>query len=140
MKDEEHFEYLANPKKDCRRELAENLIRHCGSKGTIFSYSPFEKTVINSLIELFPDLADELKKLISRLVDLCKILSNCYYHPEFHGSFSIKKVLPVMVSELSYDGMDVNNGVAIFREIHKPSNYRPLTIIVLGRLNWCKLS
>ena len=114
---EEHFEYLADPNKDCRRELAESLIRDCGSKGTIFSYSPYEKTTINELVKLFPDLSGELGKLVDRLLDLCKILSSYYYHPEFHGSYSIKKVLPVMVPELSYEGMEVGNGsdaIAVF--------------------------
>jgi hypothetical protein len=116
-KNEKHLEYMADPSRDCRRELAENLIRDCGRKGTIFSYSPFEKTVINGLSKLFPDLAGELNELVDRLVDLCKIISSCYYDPEFHGSFSIKKVLPVMVPGLSYEGMDVNNGsdaIAVF--------------------------
>ena len=35
----EHFKYLADPTKDCRRDLAESLIDDCGTKGTIFSYS-----------------------------------------------------------------------------------------------------
>ncbi|MCK4886362.1 MAG: DUF2779 domain-containing protein [Planctomycetes bacterium] len=118
-KNEEHFEYLADPSGDCRRELAENLIRDCGNKGTIFSYSPFEKTVINGLGKLFPDLAEDLKKLVGRLEDLCKIISSYYYDPLFHGSFSIKKVLPVMITdpELNYDDMSVGNGsdaIAVF--------------------------
>jgi hypothetical protein len=31
-------------------------------------------------------------------------------HPEFKGSASIKKVLPVLVPELSYNDLDVQNG------------------------------
>ena len=32
------------------------------------------------------------------------------YHPDFHGSFSLKSVLPVLVPELSYDGLEVSEG------------------------------
>ena len=32
------------------------------------------------------------------------------YHPEFHGSFSLKAVLPVLVHGFSYEGMEVSHG------------------------------
>jgi hypothetical protein len=105
-----HYEYLSDSHKDGRRKLAETLIGHCGSEGSLFCYSSFEKTVINGLISLFPDLTEELGGLVSRLVDLCAILKRIYYHPDFHGSYSIKTVLPVMAPELSYDNMEISNG------------------------------
>ena len=105
-----HYEYLSDSHKDGRRKLAETLIEHCGSEGSIFCYSSFEKTVINGLISLFPDLNEELQGLVSRLVDLCAILQRNYYHPDFHGSYSIKTVLPVMAPELSYENMEISNG------------------------------
>ena len=96
----DHSEYLAEPDRDCRRELAERLISDCGSEGSIVVYTSFEKTIINGLGELFPDLSEELGKLIGRLADLYEIIRDCYYHPGFHGSYSIKKVLPVVVPGL----------------------------------------
>jgi len=107
----EHREYLAQADRDCRRELAERLVDDCGSEGSIVVYSSFEKTVINGLAMLFPDLSEDLSKLVGRLVDLYKIIRNCYYHPGFHGSYSIKKVLPVLVPGLGYDGMAIGNGL-----------------------------
>ena len=56
------------------------------------------------------DLSGSLKQLIKRLVDLKKILSDNYYHPDFHGSYSIKDVLPVMVPGMGYDNMEIGNG------------------------------
>ena len=32
------------------------------------------------------------------------------YHPEFRGSFSIKSVLPALVPEMTYEGMEVSDG------------------------------
>ena len=107
----DHREYLADPSRDCRRELAERLIRDCGTEGSIVVYTSFEKTIINGLAKLFPDLSEDLGKLVGRLVDLHKIIRNCYYHPGFHGSYSIKKVLPVLVPGLGYDGMAIGNGL-----------------------------
>ncbi len=105
-----HHEYLSDHKRDCRRKLAEKLIGHCGSKGSVFCYTNFEKTVVNGLISLFPDLKEELQGIVNRLVDLCAILQRNYYHPDFHGSYSIKNVLPVMVPGLSYETMEIGNG------------------------------
>jgi predicted RecB family nuclease len=106
----EHLEYLADPSRDCRRELAESLIRDCGSEGSIFSYSSFEKTVINGLKKTFPDLDKDLEALTGRIIDLCAIFQKHYYHLDFHGSYSIKGVLPVLVPKMSYEHLDINDG------------------------------
>jgi len=90
--------------------LAERLIGNCGSEGSIVVYTSFEKTIINGLAELFPDLGVELGKLVGRLVDLYQIIRENYYHPEFHGSYSIKKVLPTLV-KLNYDDLEIGNGL-----------------------------
>lgn len=38
------------------------------------------------------------------------MIRNHVYHPEFYGSFSIKKVLPALVPSMSYSEMDVSDG------------------------------
>lgn len=106
-----HREYLADPSQNCTRILAENLIRDCGSEGSIVTYTNFEKTIINGLAGSFPVLREELTGLIERLVDLCEIIRRSYYHPGFRGSFSIKEVLPVVVPDMGYEGMEVDNGM-----------------------------
>lgn len=112
-----HHEYLADPHRDCRRELAEHLIRHCDTQGSIIHYAPFEKTVIRRLKEWFPDLKEPLEALLGRLVDLCDIIINCYYHEDFRGKYSMKSVLPAMIPQLSYKDLEVGNGsdaIAVF--------------------------
>jgi hypothetical protein len=37
-------------------------------------------------------------------------LGRSKYHPAFRGSFSLKRVLPALVPEMSYEGMAVGNG------------------------------
>ena len=107
----EHKEYLAEPERNCMRELTERLIQDCGNEGSIIVYTSFERTIIDGLMWLFPDLEDGLRDITERLFDLYQVLRRYYYHPEFHGSFSIKKVLPVVVPGLGYDGMDIDNGL-----------------------------
>ncbi len=140
----DHREFLADPNRDCRRELAENLIKDCGKEGSIFSYSHFEKTIINGLIEAFPCFEKKLKQLIERLVDLKEIIARNYYHPDFHGSYSIKNVLPVMVPDmLSYENMEVNNGsdaIAVFARMARGEySEEEMGQIRNSLLEYCKL-
>lgn len=103
--------YLADHRQDDRRMLAERLLEDIGEHGSIMVYhAGAERRFINSLAKALPDLAGRLNNLIDRLVDLKEFLIKAYYHPSFHGSYSIKKVLPVLVPELSYDSLDVGNG------------------------------
>ena len=48
--------------------------------------------------------------MIDRIVDLEAIIRKHFYHPDFHGSTSIKKTLPVLVPDMSYDGLEIANG------------------------------
>jgi hypothetical protein len=105
-----HFEYLADPARDCREELARNLINHLGQEGSIIAYSSFERAIINSLARLLPDLADRLLWLTDRLVDLEAIVRRNYYHQGFCGSTSIKRVQPVLIPEMSYQGLGIADG------------------------------
>ena len=108
---EKHLDYLGDPRNDPRRDLAERLINDCGKQGSIIAYTRFEKDRLKGLIEFLPDLATDLHALVERIIDLNAIVSKNYYHPDFHGSYSIKNVLPVLVPDLSYEDMDVSNGL-----------------------------
>ena len=107
-----HSEYLADSAKDCERELAEALINSLGERGSVLMYSDFEKKRITALCDQFPDLAQSLQAILDRLRDFEKVIQENVYHPEFRGSFSLKKVLPALVPELSYAGLDIRDGDA----------------------------
>jgi len=106
----DHFEFLADETKDDRRELAKHLIKYLEGEGSIITYSSFEKTTINNLVRRFPDISGELNSLINRIVDLEAIIRKNIYHPDFHGSTSIKRTLPALVPEMSYEGLKIRNG------------------------------
>jgi predicted RecB family nuclease len=106
----EHAEFLAEPTGDPRRAFAESLIDHVGGSGRVVVYSPFEKGVITGLENQFPDLADKLQAIKERLWDLLDVIRNNYYHPGFHGSYSIKAVLPALVPELAYSDLALQAG------------------------------
>jgi hypothetical protein len=104
-----HREYLADPKRDCRKELAERLIRDLNGDGSVLSYSPYEIQVIKKLIERVPELKEPLNNILGRIVDLIEC-TKCVSHPGFRGSNSIKDVLPVLVPGMTYEGLPVANG------------------------------
>ncbi|MFC1526218.1 DUF2779 domain-containing protein [Candidatus Latescibacterota bacterium] len=106
----DHMEYLADPARDCRRELLERLLDDLGDSGSVVAYSSFEKTRLNGLAELYPQYAGRVARVVERLVDLEAIIRAQYCHPGFEGSTSIKKVLPVLVPELSYDDLAIGDG------------------------------
>ena len=105
-----HSEYLSDPKRDSRLELAERLITDLHGEASIITYSNFEKTTINGLATLFPDLAGDLNSLVQRIFDLEAVIRDNYYHPAFRGRTSLKATLPVVVPEMSYDTQNIKDG------------------------------
>lgn len=56
-------------------------------------------------------------------VDLLPIARVYYYHPEMHGSWSLKAVLPTIAPELAYEDLEVAHGgmaQEAFREMTHP--------------------
>ncbi len=47
---------------------------------------------------------------LDRFKDLCDIIRKNYYHPKFHGSFSLKSVLPALRPEMSYKNLAIREG------------------------------
>jgi hypothetical protein len=105
-----HYDFLADSSKDSRNELVESLIQTLGETGNILVYGTIEKTILSKLQEIFPSYSDKLESLIGRLVNLERIVSTQFSHPDFHGSTSMKKVLPALVPEISYNSLEIKDG------------------------------
>ena len=102
----QHSEFLDVSGNDPRRGIAEALIKSCGTRGPVFAYNAsFEAGVIRTLAKQFSDLEQNLDAINDRMVDLLPVAEKCFYHPSQQGSWSIKKVLPAAVPELSYDSL-----------------------------------
>ena len=75
--------------------------------GPIFVYhAPYERGRLEQLADRRPDHAELLQRYIDRLVDLLPLVKENFYDPRMRGSFSIKKVLPVIADDLRYDELD----------------------------------
>ena len=120
---------------DERRALAEAIIDHFefnedGTlKGTMLAQNTsFEIGRLKELARLFPEYSAKLLAICEKSADLMHLLKNNkemykgmknsdifnYYHKDLSGSYSIKKTLPALVPELTYEGMDVGNGVQAY--------------------------
>jgi hypothetical protein len=101
----DHAEFLDLSGDPPMRRLAESLVRALGGEGPILMYTAYEKRVINGLIERFPDLQRPLAAMVERLVDLAPVARQFYYHPDMHGSWSLKHVLPTIAPDMQYQNL-----------------------------------
>jgi hypothetical protein len=102
-----HDGFLETSGDDPSRPFAEALVRHCGQTGPVFVYNAgFETARIREVAARFPDLENALLSINERIVDLLPVARRRYYHPGQEGSWSIKKVLPAIAPDLSYEALD----------------------------------
>lgn len=106
----DHFEYIADHKQDCRKQISKKLIEILETQGSIITYSSAEKQIIEKLALLYPELAEQLRAITDRIVDFEQILRTNYYDKRFHGRTSIKKVLPVMIPQMNYNELEIGEG------------------------------
>ena len=109
----EHFEFLATDKSDPRRAFISALCNALGDRGSIVVYhQQFESQRLSDLASWLPEFSSRITKIQRRLWDLLPIIRNHVYHPAFGGSYSLKSVLPALVPEMSYAGLEVADGQA----------------------------
>lgn len=112
----EHKEFLAKEGTDPRRALAESLCKDMPMNVCSLAYNmSFERTVIQKLADLFPDLEEHLLNIRENMHDLMIPFSKGHYYCDaMQGSYSIKYVLPALCPgdpELDYHNLDgVHNG------------------------------
>jgi len=111
----EHREYLADEHADPRPALAARLVGDIGASGSIVAHSQAtEIAAINGLATACGPLAEQLRAMVNRFIDLLTPLRGLmYYHPDFNGNFSIKSVLPAMFpqdTDTDYKALEVQDG------------------------------
>lgn len=108
-----HKEFLiTDPQSDITLPLAQQLTKDINPEGTVIAwYVPYEQGRNQKLASLHPELSNFFESVNENMFDLMHIFSkNLYVDTRFRGSASIKKVLPVLVPELSYEGMNIAKG------------------------------
>ncbi|HEX2662190.1 MAG TPA: DUF2779 domain-containing protein [Candidatus Acidoferrum sp.] len=109
----ERFEFLAVDSEDPRTAFISSLCEALGEQGSIVVYNEqFESQRLRELADWLPGYRQRIRGIQRRLWDLLPVVRNHVYHPAFGGSFSLKAVLPALVPDMSYEGMQVPNGRA----------------------------
>ena len=138
----DHYEYLHTDKSDPRQALTESLLDVVYSQGSIIAYyARFESDILEGLIDFFPDYAPALQTMIDRLWDQWEIFKYHYSHPDFHGSTSLKNVLPVLVPSLSYESLNIHDGAeaqAIWNQLIKTENENERGKIIADLKTYCE--
>jgi hypothetical protein len=143
-----HKEFLGNENCDPRTDLIKNMLKDITPNGTIMAFSQgFEKSVIKNLANFSTQDKNQLLSLNTRFMDLLLPFRKLgYYHPEFHGSFSIKSILPALFpkdDELDYKKLGcVQNGgdaMNIFANLCYEKDQKKVQEIRQDLLKYCHL-
>lgn len=141
-----HKSYLAesNIKIDPRIKLIKQMIEDTKGAKTIFVYNiAFERTRINEMIRDFPEYKNDLQQINERMIDLIIPFRKHFYRTEtMMGLSSIKKVLPAICPELSYDNLEIGNGMAAsnaFLDLYYCEDNSEITKVRDNLLKYCHL-
>ncbi len=108
-----HVSWIWDGRGDPFETMLAELERAFLSEGSIVTYNAtFEKGRLREAAQRFPKWQKKVNCWIARIVDLMSpFQSSALYHPEQHGSNSLKAVMPAL-THTSYDGMAIANGGA----------------------------
>jgi hypothetical protein len=107
-----HFEFLHDNLTDPTAEVIRLLDERIGSKGSLVVwYAPFERGVNTEMAARCPSSAAVIERINGQIRDLRDVFVDQHYvHQGFRGSTSIKAVLPVLVPDLSYKHLEIQDG------------------------------
>ncbi|AUF83630.1 DUF2779 domain-containing protein [Mesoplasma syrphidae] len=117
-----HFDFIGNDCHDPRPHFIEKFVQDMFSNGPgiyVAYNDSFEKTVLKYLAFIYPEYSIPLMYIIQNTVDLMDFFKGndkkdlpwfLIYHPDFHGSYSIKKTQPALDPKFSYKDLKINQG------------------------------
>ena len=106
-----HRAFLDDGQGDPRERFVTSLLNAVPPEGSIATYSSYEIGVMTGLAQSLPLYEDRLLELCGRVIDLLQVIRSNYYRPGFHGSFSLKSVVPALIPDLKYDDLDIPEGL-----------------------------
>ena len=125
-------------------EMLEEMQNFTGINGTFVSWhASFEIGRNKDLMEWLPQFSNYLIYINEHTFDLETIFKKDYIDSRFHGSSSIKKVLPVLCPEIDYSDLDINNGTMALNSwgtiVLDPSFNEDIMETRQKLLNYCEL-
>ena len=108
----EHFEWVETGAGDPALKILESLAENIGETGSVVVWNKsFEAGRNREMGLLYPQYKELLESINDRMFDLAVLFQKGYYvHADFFGSYSIKKVLPVLAPDVNYDELAIPDG------------------------------
>ncbi|RPI76746.1 MAG: DUF2779 domain-containing protein [Desulfobacteraceae bacterium] len=109
----EHYEFLSDPPdQNPQEKLLRELLKVVPDSACMIAFNAsFEKKILKCLAALYPQYRKRVHNIVDHFVDLMQpFKSQDIYYWQFHGSYSLKVVLPVLIPKLTYEGMAVSDG------------------------------
>ena len=143
----EHLEFLVEDASDPREPFLSSLLEALNSRGEggdIVVYNKgFESACLGELAGRFPERAGAIEQVRRRLWDLLPVIRKHVYDPGFHGSLSIKSVLPALTGGEGYEEQAVADGteaaLAYERMIRQETPEMECQWLRASLLEYCKL-
>ena len=139
-----HHEFLAEEGTDEREQLAQGLVDNIPKRACVLVYNcGFEKSVIEELANKIPQHSEQLMIIHDSILDLMTpFQEKALYKKEMNGRYSIKAVLPALVPEMSYEGMEISDGgqaSSIYANLHLVEDKEERMKTRNDLLEYCKL-
>lgn len=108
-----HLEYLHSDNSNPMPSLIKKLKEDIGDSGTILTWNKsYEKGCNDRMSKFYPEHKEFLASINARIEDLMIPFSKIwFFDKDFMGSASVKKVMPVLAPELSYEDLSVSDGL-----------------------------
>ncbi|KIX20725.1 hypothetical protein SY27_12615 [Flavobacterium sp. 316] len=138
-----HFEWLG-----CKLEQPIEMLKQMRDftsfTGTFISWNAsFEISRNKDMLFWVPQFTDYLNYMNTNMFDLMSIFKTDYVDYRFHGSTSIKKVLPILCPQFSYSDLEVKDGTMALdtwgRMVTDPNFNEDISQTRENLLAYCKL-
>lgn len=108
---------------DNRYDFALELISNTKNYASVLVYDKtMEVLAIKKLIDLYPNLKEDLELLLVKIVDVFPVIANFdYYHPKFKTNFSLKAVAEVLFPSIVYSNIQSGLQAMAFYENYRNS-------------------
>ncbi len=108
----EHVEYLHTEFSDPSEPIAKMLEEYIIGGTTVAWFKSYETKINREIGIRLPQYKDFFDRVNDSMYDLMDIFFNQHYiHDDFRGKSSIKKVLPVIAPSLSYNDLEIRQGI-----------------------------
>ncbi len=140
-----HKQFLHTENSHPTLSLLNQLKQDIGKTGSVLVwFEGFEKGRNKDMALLYPEYTDFIQSINDRVIDLMvPFYEGWFVDKDFFGSASIKKVLPVLISDLSYEKLEIKEGNAAQRlwmeTVFDNKNIEKKEKIMKDLLDYCRI-